>query len=216
MNLSKTDITVVLDRSGSMGGCRDKTISAFNEFVKGQKEGVGEACISLVQFDNAYEPNYTAVNVKTAPQLTRESYQPRGGTALLEAIGRTIIATGDRLRAIPEHERPGTVIFVIQTDGMENASSVEWSNNRRIQDMIAQQRDVYKWDFIFLGADIDAIASAATIGLSHTNALSYGKGNSEKTFAKMSDNTNNLRSAKFGGAVDAVYAVSEEDRQEAK
>ncbi len=214
MNLNKTDITIVLDRSGSMSDCRQETINAVNEFVKGQCEGVGSATVSLVQFDTRYEPNYTAVDVKEVKPLDNHSYQPRGGTALLEAIGRTIEATGARLRAIPEHERPGTVLFVIQTDGEENSSSRDWAADNRVQKMIEHQRDVYKWDFIFLGAGIDAIASAAKLGLARTSALSYDKGLSRATFRKMSDNTNTLRSAKSFGLM-ANYEVSEEDRKEA-
>lgn len=215
MNLNKTDITLVLDRSGSMADCTNETITAVNEYFNGQKSGVGEATATLVQFDTKYEPNYAGVNVKEVKPLNRETYVPRGGTALLEAIGRTIEATGARLRAIPENERPATVLFVIQTDGEENSSAPEWTA-KRVQDMIAHQRDVYGWDFIFLGAGIDAIASAAKLGLARTSALSYGKDFSGATFNKMSDNTRELRSAKSGGNFAASYQVSEEDRKTAE
>jgi len=215
MNLNKTDITIVLDRSGSMGDCRQGTIDAVNEYVKGQRQGEGSATLTLVQFDTKYEPNYAEVDVHKVVPLDNHSYQPRGGTALMEAIGRTIDATGARLRNIPENERPATVIFVIQTDGQENSSAPEWLKDNRVQNMIAHQRDVYGWNFIFLGAGIDAIASAAQLGLARTSALSYDKDYSRDTFTKMSANTNVLRRETSRG-VAASYSVSEEDRKEAK
>lgn len=173
MRQDLTDITVVLDRSGSMSSVRGDTIGGFNTFLKTQREASGQARISLVQFDDHYYSLYTASDVKHAADLNGESYVPRGTTALLDAIGRTIEATGQRLAAMPESERPAKVLFVIITDGHENASK-EW-NRKKVFDAITHQRDTYKWDFIYLGANQDAIATA-------TRDLGLGAGKS-MTFA---------------------------------
>lgn len=167
-----TDITFVLDRSGSMESIKSATIESYNGFVDGQRHGAGELRMSLVQFDDRYEPNYTALPIAEVPTLTDQTYSPRASTALLDAMGRAIVATGDRLRNMPEHERPGTVLFVTLTDGLENASS-QYSL-QRINDMIHEQRDTYAWQFLFLGANQDAIATAARLGIDRGQAMTYG------------------------------------------
>lgn len=216
MNLNKTDITIILDRSGSMATCKPATIDAVNEFVNGQKQGVGDCYVSLVQFDSLYMPTYSNVNARHVVPLNASTYTPEigGSTSLREAIGRTIDAVGQRLNSLPEHEKPGTVMIVIQTDGQENTSAAEWSQER-INKMIARQRDVYNWNFVFLGANMDAIAAARSYGLATAHALSYNKEHSVKSFQKMSANTNQLRSAKSMGFADATYEVKAEDRKEA-
>ena len=140
-----TDITIVLDRSGSMASVKDATIEAFNGFLHSQKTGDGTAHLSLVQFDDQYEPLLNAVPIAQVSDLTPATYQPRGSTALLDAIGRTIIESGQRLSRMPEPQRPGSVLFVIQTDGFENA----WHNFRldQINALIAEQRQKYSWEF---------------------------------------------------------------------
>lgn len=165
-----TLITVILDRSGSMGGLRQATITGFNEFLEGQKAAPGAARISLIQFDDKYEVNYLAKPIQEAVPLTMETYEPRGGTALLDAIGQTIIETGISLAWLPEASRPEKVIVVIDTDGEENSSKD--FNHKKIGDMIRHQTDVYKWEFIFLGANQDAIMTAAAIGIRAGNAMS--------------------------------------------
>src|SRR5689334_14920077 len=111
---NSTLITVILDRSGSMGSVRYATIKGFNEFLQGQKAGPDEAKISLIQFDDHYEVNYLAKRIQEAAPLSHETYIPRGGTALVDAIGRTLIETGKTLEAMREEERPSKVFVVIQ------------------------------------------------------------------------------------------------------
>jgi hypothetical protein len=166
-----TDITIVLDRSGSMQSVADDTIGGFNRFVDDQKSGHGHATLTLVQFDDQYEVVYNAVPIATAAKLTSETFVPRGSTALLDAIGRTIEVTGARFNALPESERPEQVIMMILTDGYENASA--HYTNARIAEMIVQQRDVYSWEFVFLGANQDAIATASQMGVAADHALTY-------------------------------------------
>jgi uncharacterized protein YegL len=168
----KTDITVILDKSGSMEARRTDAIGGFNALVDDQKVQAGEAALSLVQFDTSYDVSFTGKAPIDVPALTMETYTPSGGTALLDAMGRTIEATGRRLADMPEHARPGKVIVVIITDGEEN-SSREYTYPR-VNEMICHQRDVYKWEFMFVGTNQDAIASASRIGIPASSALTYG------------------------------------------
>jgi hypothetical protein len=171
MQQDYTDINIVLDRSGSMQSIKDDTIGGFNAFLAEQKAVPGEATISLVQFDNVYEVVYGGMALSQAPELTAKTFVPRGSTALLDAIGRTINQTGERLAVMPESERPSKVIFVILTDGYENASQ-EFTATQ-INQMIQQQRDTANWEFVFLGANQDAITTASQLGIQAGNAMSY-------------------------------------------
>ena len=166
-----TDISVILDRSGSMESVKTDTIGGFNAFLKTQKEAPGEALLTLAQFDDQYEIVHSGKNIQDVTNLTAETFVPRGMTALLDAIGRTINATGVRLSALPEAQRPGKVIFVILTDGQENKST-EFTREK-ISEMIKHQTEVYKWDFVFLGANQDAIQAGASIGVMAGNSMTY-------------------------------------------
>lgn len=166
-----TDISVVLDRSGSMASVATDTIGGFNTFLAEQKKQPGTAKLTLAQFDDVYEIVHDGKAIADVPNLTAQTFVPRGSTALLDAIGNTINRAGARLSAMSEADRPGKVIVVILTDGQENASH-EFSKHK-INDMIALQRDTYKWDFVFIGANQDAIATAADIGIRQDSALSY-------------------------------------------
>lgn len=165
------DINVVLDRSGSMDSVLEPTISGYNEFLNSQKGQAGEAKFTLAQFDDVYEIVYAGVSVEDVPELDRKTFVPRNTTALNDAIGKTITETGNRLNAMRENERPEKVIFVIITDGGENASR-EYTSDK-VQDMITHQRNKYNWEFIFIGANQDAIATAKGFGIGAGNALNY-------------------------------------------
>ena len=167
-----TDISVVLDRSGSMASVAHDTIGGFNRFLDDQEKVAGEAVITLVQFDNVYEKLYEAKPLSAAPRLNSHTFVPRGSTALLDAIGRLVDETGKRLANMPEGQRPGQIVFVILTDGFENSSCKY--DMLKINVMITHQRDVYKWNFMFLGANQDAIATAAGLGISSNVAMTYG------------------------------------------
>jgi hypothetical protein len=180
----KTDITVVLDRSGSMASIADDVIGGLNTFIRAQAQVEGEARFTLVQFDDEYEVVHAHVPVQDVPTLTDRTYVPRGSTALLDAIGRTIIDTGARLAMLPEADRPQAVIFAVQTDGLENASR-EFTRER-VFEMIRHQEEKYAWQFVFLAADQDAIAEGSKMGFAAASALDYDKS---------------------GGAVAAMYDV---------
>lgn len=167
---NKIHITLVLDRSGSMGwdGKDEATISGFNEFLEDQKDIKNKVVLfTLVQFDSesglapyqreqtpAYHVVYNSIPIQDVPPLTKETFKPRGGTALNDAVGRTIDNLGKQLAAMPEDERPGHVLFVVLSDGMENASKVY--TREQVVGMINHQRDVYNWDFLFLAQGMDA------------------------------------------------------------
>ena len=172
MNQNLTEITVLLDRSGSMSLVQDATIKGFNEFVEGQKNVPGDANISLIQFDSAapYERVFSKP-VKEAPALTNETFRPRGSTPLHDAIGQTITSLGARLKSMKEEDRPGKVVVVIMTDGLENSSMIYTA--AQVAEMIEHQRSVYKWQFIFLGANQDACMTGEKLNIPVAQSVTY-------------------------------------------
>ena len=202
------DITIVLDRSGSMASVVGDTIGGFNRFLEDQKNAPGEAALTLVQFDNVYESVHDAVRIQEVPLLTTQTFVPRGSTALLDAIGRAVDETGRRLEARPEADRPAKVIVVIVTDGQEN-SSHEYSL-ARINEMISRQRDTYSWEFVFLGANQDAIATASSMGIMTANAMSFAH-NSVGTSKAFAATSGNILRSRSGGV--ASYSTEQRDDQ---
>jgi hypothetical protein len=164
MNPNLTEIAYILDRSGSMEPMQEPAVAAFNAFVKAQLDVPGDARLTLIQFDDAYEVPVAACPIQDVRQLTAATYTPRGMTALLDAIGRTVKDIDRRLTALPETEKPGKVILAIFTDGQENASR-EYTL-KHISDLIRLYRDEKGWEFLFLAANQDAIASAGAMSMS--------------------------------------------------
>jgi len=208
-----TDITFVLDRSGSMQSIKQATIESFNGFLASQQSGDGEARLTLVQFDDQYELLYQAVPIQRAAALTDQTYQPRASTALFDAMGRTILATGERLRKLPERQRPATVLFVTLTDGFENASH-EFSL-QRLNELIRQQREVYSWQFVFLGANQDAIATAAQMGISAAQAMTFAASESgtRGALGAIAGKLHRLRSACAKGGKGMMFEFDADDRK---
>jgi len=171
MKKNLTEIVFILDRSGSMGGLESDTIGGFNSMIENQKKADGEALISTVLFDNISEVLHDRANVQSIQPLTDEDYTVRGCTALLDAVGRTIDQVGRTQKYLPEAERAEKVIFVITTDGLEN-SSREYSY-QRLQSMIQNQKEKYNWEFIFLGANMDAVAEAKKFGIASDRAVTF-------------------------------------------
>ncbi|MEI7864128.1 MAG: vWA domain-containing protein [Chthoniobacterales bacterium] len=171
MNQQLTEIAFILDRSGSMQSQLDGTIRGFNSFLREQREAPGLARFTLVLFDDRYETPYASIPISEAVDLHKRSFVPRGRTALLDAIGRTIDELGARLAAIPESARPGQVMVAILTDGLENAS--EHFTHREVSERIAHQRDIFQWQFFFLGANQDAIATAAAMNIDRRAAMNF-------------------------------------------
>lgn len=210
MKTNHTDITIVLDRSGSMQVVAADTIGGFNRFIDEQRNAAGTATLTLHQFDTIYETVFAAKDVKTAPHLTTETFVPRGGTALLDAIGVALTETGKRLEKTPEQERAGAVVFVIITDGEEN-SSHEF-NRETIFNMIAHQREKYHWQFVFLGANQDAIQTAQGMCISPANSMTYAH-NTAGTKAAFAATSSNLRMFRAGEAQTMGYTQSDRDEQ---
>jgi len=182
-NPKKSEIIVVLDRSGSMGTCVSDTIGGFNAFLKKHQEAAkDEVLITLAQFDDRYDLNYSGVDVRSAPQLNTETYVPRGMTALYDAVGRTIAEVGSRLANTPEHDRPAKIIFVILTDGQENYSLT------KINDMIKHQQEKYSWQFVFLGADQNAF-QGQSIGVHSQNVFTHRSADTRQVYNYMIDAT---------------------------
>ena len=171
MNKDLTEIAFILDRSGSMSSHLNAAIDGFNGFLREQKDTPGHARFTLILFDDQYDVTCASVPICEVVDLDQSTFVPRGSTALLDAIGRTIDELGARLAAMPEDNRPGQVIVSILTDGEENAS-LKFSLTD-ISSRIAHQRDVYQWQFFFLGADQDAIAKAASMNIGHHAAMRF-------------------------------------------
>lgn len=207
---NKTDITIILDRSGSMASVKDDTIGGFNNFLSEQQKIEGEAVLSLVQFDDQYETVYLDKDINSAAKLTDATFQPRGMTALFDAVGRTINSVGQRLAALSEAERPDKILLVIMTDGFEN-SSREF-NAAKVGEMIKHQRDVYNWQFMFIGANQDAVLSAEAINIPAAAALTYAA-NEQGTRAAYSMMAKKVGNYRMSNNVQSLE-IEESDREE--
>ena len=168
---STTDIVVVLDRSGSMEAIRQATILGFNAFLKEQQSIDERATITLVQFDHEYERLYMRLDVHQAMPLNEDTYIPRGTTALLDAMGRTIKETRKRIEALPDGDKPDRVIFVTITDGHENRSTKY--NRKQVFDKVSKMQQKHGWEFLFLGANQDAIEEASHLGIKADKAMNF-------------------------------------------
>ncbi|RME35464.1 MAG: VWA domain-containing protein [Gammaproteobacteria bacterium] len=164
MDADYTHITIILDRTGSMEAIRDDTIGGFNAFLKDQQAQAGRATLTLVQFDSKdpYEVIHSFLPVAEVPPLTRETYQPRATTPLLDAIGHGILDLQDQIDDLPEQSRPGQVLFVVLTDGRENASRE--FKKEEVAQLISEKQE-NGWKFVFLGADFEAIDDARSLGV---------------------------------------------------
>ena len=171
MKKNLTELVFILDRSGSMAGLEKDTIGGFNAMIEKQKRETGEAYISTVLFDNYSEVIHDRVALNVVPKLTEKEYYVRGSTALLDAVGGAIHHIGNVHKYAREEDRPEKTLFVITTDGMENAS--RRYSYEKVRDMITRQKEKYGWEFLFLGANIDAAREAARFGIDPDRAANY-------------------------------------------
>lgn len=230
MRKELTDLTVVLDSSGSMASCRGQAEQGLNELIRQQRDfGVDDALgnshrrivipsdvqpectFTLVQFNTGYQFVHNGIPIQDVPHCR---IIPDGGTALLDAVRHAINETGNRLRDMPEEQRPGLVVFVIITDGEENSS--RQFTKTQIKDMIEHQQSVYKWQFTFLGANQDAFAEAGAIGITLDATLNYNA--EEKTcgsFALASNKVGTMRGLVYTGE-QASWSYSSEERDSVK
>lgn len=190
-----TSINVIIDASGSMSGLRTDTIGSFNTFRKEQSEFPGEAAFTLCTFNDQSRLVHDFVKIASVSDLDHRSYLPAGNTALLDAMGSTIESVGRKLAALPEEERPSKVLFLIITDGQENASHTYTKD--QIKSMVEHQRQVYSWEFVFMGANIDAITAGTSLGIAASNSVAYHatKGGTRSLYSSVSSNTSAYRSS---------------------
>ena len=171
MKKNLTELVFILDRSGSMAGLEKDTIGGFNAMIEKQKAEAGEAYISTVLFDNYSEVIHDRVALNDVPKLTEKEYYVRGCTALLDAVGGAIHHIGNVHKYAREEDRPEKTLFVITTDGMENAS--RRYSYEKVREMTQRQKEKYGWEFLFLGANIDAAKEAARFGIDADRAADY-------------------------------------------
>ncbi len=171
MNNNLTEIVFILDRSGSMAGLEADTIGGFNAMVEKQKKEEGSALLSAVLFDDESSVLYDRVDINKVEPMTDRQYEVRGCTALLDAIGGAVHHIANVHKYAREEDRPGKTVFVITTDGMENAS--RHYTYREVQKMVKHEQEKYGWEFLFLGANMDAIQAARTFGIREDRAVRY-------------------------------------------
>ena len=210
MKKNLTELVFILDRSGSMAGLEADTIGGFNAMLEKQKGEPGEAYVSTVLFDNECHVIHDRVDLNSVSPLTRKEYYVRGCTALLDAVGGAIHHIGNVHKYAREEDRPEKTLIVITTDGMENAS--HRYSYPQVQELIRRQQKKYGWEFIFLGANIDAAREAARFGISADRAANY-HADSQGTaviYDAVSEAVSNVRSqrpmsAQWREKVDADY-----------
>ena len=171
MKKGLTEVVFILDRSGSMSGLEADTIGGFNSMIKKQKKEEGEAYISTVLFDDRMEVIYDRVAVEKVEPMNEKQYYVRGCTALLDAIGSAVHHIATVHKYAREEDRPEKTLFIITTDGMENASRLY--TYRQVKQMVEKEKEKYGWEFLFLGANIDAVEVAGRFGIEANRALNY-------------------------------------------
>ena len=171
MKKGLTELVFILDRSGSMSGLEGDTIGGFNAMIRKQRKADGEACVSTVLFDNESVVIHDRVDIRRVRPLTGADYSVRGCTALMDAIGKAIHHIGNVHKYAREEDRPEKTLFVITTDGMENAS--RFYTYDKVRAMIRHEKEKYGWEFLFLGANIDAAREASRFGISADRAANY-------------------------------------------
>lgn len=207
-NQNLTLIAFLLDRSGSMQSIKSDVVGGFDAFLAEQRAGEGDCRVTLAQFDNEYEVVYRAVPVSEVPPLV---LNPRNTTALLDSMGKLITETAAEIAALAEDDKPGSVVIAIMTDGLENASH-EWSRPA-IKSLVEQQTNEFGWEFLYMGADQDAVVVGKDLGVKAEQAVTYSRGKSREAMAAMSGNVRGYRTAKISdGAAAAMPAFTEDQR----
>ena len=202
MKTNGTELVFILDRSGSMAGLEADTIGGYNAMLAKQKKEEGEATVTTVLFNHDIDLLHDRITINGVAPITEQEYEVGGTTALLDAIGSTIHKIGNVQKRTSEEERAGKVLFVITTDGMENASR-EYDYTK-IKAMIEHQKVKYGWEFIFLGANIDALSTASKFGIQEDYAVNY-HADSEGTQVNFQALNEAVTSFRKGKKIDRVW-----------
>ncbi|MDN7247017.1 vWA domain-containing protein [Planococcus shenhongbingii] len=191
-----TELVFILDKSGSMGGLESDTIGGFNALLAKQKKEPGDVKVTTVLFNHDYELLHDRLPITGISPMTEEEYEVGGTTALLDAIGSTINKIGNVQKRTSEDQRADKVMFVITTDGMENASC-EY-NYKKIKSMISHQKELYNWEFLFMGANIDAVKTAGDFGIAEDFAVNYhaDEAGTQLNYKVMSETISSFRRGK--------------------
>ena len=205
------DFTLIIDKSGSMGPLQMDTIGGINQFLNEQKLVPGECKASIILFDTTVQSLCLGRDIKEVSDLNTQTYSPGGATALLDAVGTGIRELGGRLSKMPEDQRPSKVVLVIATDGEEN-SSVKFTK-QQIADMVKHQKEAYKWEFVFLGADINAFAEAQGLNVAHSHTIQT-RSTPESTAHVYAAACSNLTSYRTGNKSDMSWEATQREAQQ--
>lgn len=208
-NQNLTLLSFLLDRSGSMQSIKSDVVGGFEAFLAEQRGGDGDCLVTLAQFDNEYENVYNSVPLGDVPPLV---LNPRGSTALLDSMGKFITTTAAEIAALSEDDKPGTVIVAIMTDGLENASR-EW-HRPDVKSLVEQQTNEFGWEFLYMGADQDAVEVGKGLGVKAEQAITYGRGKSREAMMAASGNVRSYRNAKLASPDAAMPAFTADQRSE--
>lgn len=205
-NPTHTLIGILVDRSGSMASCREDMEGGLNTFIDEQAKEPGTCDVTIAQFDTVYEIVYAPTPID---QVERYTLTPRGGTALLDGMGRFITEIGEALCGQDEAQRPGKVIIAIVTDGHENSSN-DW-NREMVRKLVEGQRDDYQWEFVFLGANMDAVAEARSVGIGRGSTMTFDSNSPVAMASAYNSMSSYVTSTRSGAAA----SFSEEERADA-
>lgn len=209
MNKEYTHVAMVIDRSGSMTSCWNDVKGGYKEIVKTNKETPGKCTFTVAAFDTEYDLLEDFTDIQNVKEEI--SVSPRGSTALLDAVGKTIVSVGEKLAKLDEAERPEKVMIIIQTDGYENASK-EFKKDD-IKKLIEEQTNVYKWQFQFIGASLESVNDAVSWGINAKNASSYNVQNSDASFTLLGEKMRSARTADSYEKYCATMAFTDSDKE---
>lgn len=211
MKKNLTEIVMILDRSGSMSGLEKDTIGGYNSFIERQKKTEGTAFVSTILFDDTTEVLHDRVDLAKIEPITDKDYYVRGCTALLDAVGGAICHIGNIHKYAREEDRPEHTIFVITTDGMENAS--RHYTYDKVRRMVQRQQEEYGWEFLFFGANMDAIAAAGSFGIKEDRSVTYisDEKGTRLNYAVMSEAVEAMRLAPEGCRIGSAWKKNIED-----
>lgn len=223
MKSGLTYIIFVIDRSGSMSSIRSDMIGGFNNLIKSQQDAkIGTCRVFAYKFDTIYEPMFEDTDLYQCPLLDNNNYEPRGGTALYDSLGKTIVDIGIRLESMPEEERPEKVLVVTITDGEDNShleasQGLKRYDNQKIKEMVEHQKTRYNWDFAYIGANQDSWAVGSSMGYSAGTTLNYvaDSAGTAVAFDMLDRSVTSYRSAAKGASFKFAPAADADDTDDA-